>query len=435
MSGRDAVRDEFVEKIAKWNCNVISPTKNLLRLKDREETKPASSLLMHTKQCGTDKAHFVGSSLTTKIADAVRSRLIADLKRLEETEEHDGRIYRAISEILSNKKRLEGLGRNEAEVRYAICDPLISMVCDCYSYTLKLKETVKNNLEMREVEDDNEEAVLVTSAALRGLWVEGQSAPPLPSSSKGTGEDMDSEEALGGEGSEGGGSAGAGPSQKGRLSIGGVMSKTSKADYAVYTLGHPGQPKVVAIIDAKKCITPHSVAQVIGYYSAFEVGDPQPLVVVLTAYELKIIIFPFHDGSQRLVNAVELEKFKLWKGEGRRMLDVRVLNLLLSLMDQESLLRKYSIEADQAEIPQGAWIPKNRVCDIVTDQVKLQEVIKRNAVLNRTVVRQQREKQEDMVRQQAKEKKLKEQLKKREDELKEQLKKREDELKELRRRQ
>ena len=181
MSGRDAGRDEFVEKIAKLNCNVISPTKNLLRLKDREETKPASSLLMHTKKCGTDKAHFVGSSPTSKITDAVRSCLISDLKRLEETEEHDGRIYKAISEILSNKKRLEGLGRNEAEVRYAICDPLISMVCDCYSYTLKLEETVKNNLEMREVEDDdNEEAVLVSSAALRGLWAEGQSAPPPP---------------------------------------------------------------------------------------------------------------------------------------------------------------------------------------------------------------------------------------------------------------
>ena len=213
------------------------------------------------------------------------------------------------------------------------------------------------------------------------------------------------------------------------------MSKTSKADYAVYTLGHAGQPKVVAIIDAKKCITPHSVAQVIGYYSAFEVGDPQPLVVVLTAYELKIIIFPFLDGSQRLVNAVELEKFKLWKGGGRRMLDVRVLNLLLSLMDQESVLRKYSIEADKAEIPQGAWIPKNRVCDIVTDQVKLQEVIKRNAVLNRMVVRQQREKREDMVRQQREKREDMVRQQAKEKKLKEQLKKVEDELNELRRRQ
>ena len=365
------MNNDVVAQIKTLNCTVISPTKNLLRLKDSEETMQASSLLMHTAKCCTDKAHFVGSSPTSEITNTVRSRLIADLQRLERTDEYDGRIYKAISEILSNKKRLVGLGRNEAEVRYAICDPLMSMVCDCYSYTLKLEETVKNNLEMREVEDDDEkeEAVVVS---LRTLWAEDkdQSAPPLPSSSEGTVEE-----------------AGAG-AEKGRRSVGGVVS----ADYAVYTLGRPGQTKVVAIIDAKR-ITPHSVAQVIGYYSAFEVGDPRPLVVVLTAYELKIVIFPFHDGSQRLVNAVELQEFKLWKGEGR-MLDVGVLNLLLSLMDEKSKLRNYSVEAEKANIPQEARIPKNRVCTIVTDQAKFEEISKNLSALNRMV----RQLKEDRVK-------------------------------------
>ena len=247
------------------------------------------------------------------------------------------------------------------------------------TYTLKLEETVKNNLEMREVEDEEEEKAELVS--LRTLFRREEEASSGPSSSAGTVEeeasmDTDAEEA----------GAGAGRSQKGRLSVGGVMSKTSKADYTVYTLGHAGQTKVVAIIDAKKRITPHSVAQVIGYYIAFKVGDPRPLVVVLTAYELKIIIFPFLDGSQRLVNAVELEEFKLWKGEGR-MLDVRVLNLLLSLMDQESLLRKYSIEAKKHNIPQEARIPKNRVCTIVTDQAKLEEISKKHSALKRTMRR------------------------------------------------
>ena len=424
MSGRDAGRDEFVKKIEKLNCTVISPTKNLLRLEDREETMQASSLLMHTKKCGTDKAHFVGSSPTSKITNAVRSCLIADLKRLEETEEHDGRIYKAISEILSNKKRLERLGRNEAEVRYAICDPLMSMVCDCYSYTLKLEETVKNNLEMREVEDEEEEKAELVS--LRTLFRREEEASSGPSSSAGTVEeeasmDTDAEEA----------GAGAGRSQKGRLSVGGVMSKTSKADYTVYTLGHAGQTKVVAIIDAKKRITPHSVAQVIGYYSAFEVGDPQPLVVVLTAYELKIIIFPFLDGSQRLVNAVELEEFKLWKGGGRRMLDVRVLNLLLSLMDQESLLRMYSIEADKAQIPQGARIPKNRVCDIVTDQVKLQEISKKHSALKRTMRRLKVDQAKELKEKEKEKRKLKKELKKELKKKDEEIKDREIEIKEL----
>ena len=123
------------------------------------------------------------------------------------------------------------------------------------------------------------------------------------------------------------------------------MSKTSKADYAVYMLGHGSQSKVVAIIDAKKHITPHSIAQVIGYYSAFESGCPRPLVIVLTAYKLKIVIFPFQDGSKHLVKAVELQEFKLWKREGC-MLDFDVLTLLLSLMNVSSRLRNYSILID-----------------------------------------------------------------------------------------
>ena len=429
------MNNDVVAQIETLKCTVISPTKNLLRFKDREETTQASSLLMHTAKCGTDKAHFVGSSPTSEIITTVRSLLIADLQRLEATDEHDGRIYKAISEILSNKKRLVSLGRNEAEIRYAICGPLMSMVCDCYSYTLKLEETVKNNLEMgEEVEDEREEAVLVALRTEDKDQSQHQSAGsgPLPSSSEGTVEeasmDMDAEEA----------GAGAGPSETGRRSIGGVMS-----DYTVYTLGRPGQKtKVVVIIDAKKRMTPHSVAQVIGYYSAFEVGDPRPLVVVLTAYELKIVIFPFHDGSQRLVNAVELQEFKLWKGEGR-MLDVGVLNLLLSLMDQESLLRTYSIEAEKAKIPQEAQIPKNRVCNIVTDQAKFEEISKKNYALKR-MVRQLKKQKELNQKQLKKQKELREQekqLEKQKDlekevkELREQLEKQKDlekEVKELR---
>ena len=419
------MNNDVVAQIETLKCTVISPTKNLL--KDREETKQASSLLMHTAKCGTDKAHFVGSPPAPEITTTVRDYLNADLQRLETTDEHDGRIYKAISEILSNKKRLMSLGRNEAEIRYAICDPLMSMVCDCYSYTLKLEETVKSNLEMgEEVEDEREDVVLVSLS----FWPEDkdqsqhQSAGsgPLPSSSEGTVEeasmDMDAEEA--------GAGAGAGPSETGR----GVMSKASKADYTVYTLGRPGQTKVVAIIDAKKRITPHSVAQVIGYYSAFKVSDPRPLVVVLTAYELKIVIFPFHDGSQRLVNAVELQEFKLWKGEGR-MLDVGVLNLLLSLMDEKSKLRNYSVEAEKANIPQEARIPKNRVCTIVTDQAKFEEISKNNSALKKTVRQLRADQAKQLTEQKQQLRELKRKLKKLEKQKDLEMRELEEELKEL----
>ena len=69
----------------------------------------------------------------------------------------------------------------------------------------------------------------------------------------------------------------------------------------------------VAIIDAKRRITPHAVAQIIGYYSAFDITDIQPLVLILTAHQLKIVIFPFRTGEHHLINAVAFETFQLWK--------------------------------------------------------------------------------------------------------------------------
>ena len=49
--------------------------------------------------------------------------------------------------------------------------------------------------------------------------------------------------------------AGAGPCETRRHSIGGVVSKTSRTDFAIYTLGRgSGQTKVVAIIDAKNTL-------------------------------------------------------------------------------------------------------------------------------------------------------------------------------------
>ena len=43
---------------------------------------------------------------------------------------------------------------NDDEVRYAICDPLISMLCDCHDYELKLEESISDTLE--ENDDDND---------------------------------------------------------------------------------------------------------------------------------------------------------------------------------------------------------------------------------------------------------------------------------------
>ena len=65
--------------------------------------------------------------------------------------------------------------------------------------------------------------------------------------------------------------------------------------------------------------------------------------MVLTAEEVKILLFPFRDDQDFLVNAVELKSFKLWKmQQNLRMVDMEVLKLLLSIVHEVSQLHNYS---------------------------------------------------------------------------------------------
>lgn len=62
------------------------------------------------------------------------------------------------------------------------------------------------------------------------------------------------------------------------------MSRGNKADYSVYKLVLKPNMIAVALIEAKK-ITPHSIAQVIAFYSPFEDVETLILVVVMAATE------------------------------------------------------------------------------------------------------------------------------------------------------
>ena len=48
--------------------------------------------------------------------------------------------------MLSKKRRLQTHYSmyNDDEVRYAICDPLVSMLCDRHDYELKLEESISD---------------------------------------------------------------------------------------------------------------------------------------------------------------------------------------------------------------------------------------------------------------------------------------------------
>lgn len=148
---------------------MVTPTQNLLLLKEHGETTQASSLLMLTKGCGADRAHFFQSQPPPKATTDIKNCLKADFQRLQSTTEHDGRILAAMAEILGNKKRLKLFGSNEVDIRNAVCSPIMSMVCDCYSYSLKLEESIREHLEGDELEDEKaaDEAVLVD---LKAIW-------------------------------------------------------------------------------------------------------------------------------------------------------------------------------------------------------------------------------------------------------------------------
>ena len=100
------------------------------------------------------------------------------------------------------------------------------------------------------------------------------------------------------------------------------------------------EPTIIAIIDAKMKLTPHSVAQIIGYYSAFNFNT-MPVVALISATEIQLVLFPFTDRSgSSLVNALVLDQIPLWK---ERLPDMEALKLFVSLLGQNSHLRKYEV--------------------------------------------------------------------------------------------
>ena len=96
---------------------------------------------------------------------------------------------------------------NEAETRYSVCDPVISLLCDTFNFKVKLEESIKENIHKTEQEEEEEEAEVDFSDTQWAQW-ENPRAADEPAAEQG---------------------------DDPRASIGSVMSKGNKADYAVYT--------------------------------------------------------------------------------------------------------------------------------------------------------------------------------------------------------
>ena len=100
-------KDTLDHQITSLTCRVITPTRHLLTLKARKETIQASALLMRTRKCGLDKAHFVRSALSASVARSVRKQLLADFNRFTTADTHDANIYLAVSHMFWARPRVQ----------------------------------------------------------------------------------------------------------------------------------------------------------------------------------------------------------------------------------------------------------------------------------------------------------------------------------------
>ena len=87
-----------------------------------------------------------------------------------------------------------------------------------------------------------------------------------------------------------------------------------------------------------------------------------------------------------------------------------MLRLLLGVMDEGSKLRGCTLNAKDANIPPAAQIPKSQV-NIVTDQVKIEELLRQRANLQKAVKTQRKERENTEKKLKETEKKLREEQK------------------------
>ena len=103
-------------------------------------------------------AHFIMSDCPEDLVKSVTDTLIQDFN---ECVINECKLHSLNTQILMNLSRLKcrfeqnGL-QSESEVRYAICDPILSFLCDHFHYVIALEDSVADIIE--EDLDDHEDS-------------------------------------------------------------------------------------------------------------------------------------------------------------------------------------------------------------------------------------------------------------------------------------
>ena len=71
--------------------------------------------------------------------------------------------------------------------------------------------------------------------------------------------------------------------------IGSKMSPNNRCDYRLFKcIDAAGDTRLMAIVDAKKTIDVHAIAQLVGYYSRSDVSIPPPVLIVMSSTQMQV---------------------------------------------------------------------------------------------------------------------------------------------------
>ena len=396
--------ETYINNLAGNSLMHVYPTKYLIDIcsAGKNETIAASSLRFKevaapqhnphkkTKHTESDKSppppqHFNGEFMDDRkwdrsingIKQYIIERVQSTLSR-EEDLSVQSFVARTSVSIMDNIGRMKDQEiQNEAELRFCIGDPILCAICDAWGYKARLEESVKDQTAAAQpgssaAPQQPSSQLASTSpqqppASPPASTTPQQGASPQPVSSTAPAPQQQPASPLASTSSGLPRSSGATP--RGLKLQNEVITGLSRAEYTVYVIQNESQEIISVIIEAKHTshsLLRHVLAQLIGYFAAFQIAVLTPLAFVLTEQYVQIVVFPFYGSSHLLINAVALPKLNMFTQSG----DVNRLPLQLILSLSKSTLLK-----TQVTLPEGCCtMSKDQLCkNILTEKQKMSQ--------------------------------------------------------------
>ena len=205
--------------------------------------------------------------------------------------------------IVRKVRQLMGI-RNEAELRYCISDPILDGICDAWTYEAKLEESVS--------EQTSSSPAPSNSASTHSLSSPSKRQPRLEETPHGVQLEATPHGAQ----------------------LHRMVTGQSRFDYTVYLVTDRKEEIIALVIEAKhtsNSLMQHVLAQVIGYYAAYDIPISSPIAIIITEKYIQPIFFPFYRKERshqlQLANAIVLPQMNIFKNGA---VDAETLYFLLS---------------------------------------------------------------------------------------------------------